>query len=86
MRVLFTSGVMTMSESIEEDVFHQFHDVRRRIEKLTRDPWITAKTACNLRALARDLDEAWAVFQRCERTDNGPTRADIAGEVRHDVG
>jgi hypothetical protein len=84
---------MTMSESIEEDVFHQFHDVRRRIEKLTRDPWITAKTACNLRALARDLDEAWAVFQRCERTDNGPTPADIAkfvdllaGEVQNDVG
>jgi hypothetical protein len=77
---------MTMSYTIEEDVFHQLNDVRRRIEKLGCDPWITAKTACSLRALARDLDEAWAVFQRCERTDNGPTPADIAGEVRHEIG
>jgi hypothetical protein len=73
-----------MSYTIEEDVFHQFHDVRRRIEKLGCDPWITAKTACSLRALARDLDEAWAVFHACG--DNGPTRADIAGEVQHDIG
>ena len=79
-----------MSYTIEEDVFHQLHDVRRRVEKLTIDPWITAKTASNLRALARDLDEAWAVFQRAERAasqpvedDGGPTPADIAGEVQH---
>ena len=72
-------------EAIEEDVFHQLHDCQRRIEKLARDPWILAKTASNIRALARDLDEAWAVFQRCERTDNGPTPDDIAGEVQHDI-
>ena len=75
-----------MEKTIEEDLFRQFRECLLRIQRLARDPWIMAKTKLNLTRLELDLDEAWAVFQLCERTDNGPTPADIAGEVQHDIG
>ena len=54
------------------------------VELLSKDAWIDGDTRRRLTTLKLALDEALAKFHACD--DNGPTPADIAGEVRHDIG
>jgi hypothetical protein len=81
-------------DGLDHQLYVNLHDQIRKIEGLARDPWLRPEMRRALRVLASDLDASWAKFERCQRrinppgcpNDGGPTAADIAGEVQHDIG
>ena len=81
------------TESLEEVICAEFDAQIKVLESLSRDPWLRPELRIALEALAYDVDKAYGKFERSQRveypsggeTDNGPTPADIAGEVRHDI-
>jgi hypothetical protein len=79
-----------MMESIEDGLWRDFQELLRKVEKLERDQWIELPVRTRLSSFCQSLMSAWCSFERSRQdkynTDNGPTRADIAGEVRHDIG
>jgi len=83
------------TESLEEVLWEEFDAQIKVLECLSRDPWLRPELRIALETLAYDVDKAYGKFQRSQRVeypsggvtgDNGPTPADIAGEVRHDIG
>ena len=78
-----------MSESIEDNVWREFQEFVRPVEKLARDAWIDLPVRRRLKTFVESLDAAWVAFEQSRQdrynTDNGPTHADIAGEVQHDI-
>ena len=79
-----------MSESIEDNVWREFLEFVRPVKKLARDAWIDLPVRGRLKTFVESLEAAWVAFERSRQdrynTDNGPTRADIAGKVQHDIG
>ena len=84
------------AETIEDCIWRYFETQIKSLELLARDKtglldWLRPEFQTALQKLANDLELA-AI--KCElrlpsasgETDNGPTPADIAGEVRNDVG
>jgi len=91
---------MTMSErraeSIEDCIWYYFGTQVESLAALARDEtglfnWMRPELQTALQNLANDLELAAIKFElslpsASGETDNGPTPADIAGEVQHDVG
>jgi len=79
-----------MMESIEDGLWRDFQELLRKVDKLERDEWVEWQVRTRLKSFSQSLVSAWCSFEQSRpdraTSDNGPTPADIAGEVRHDVG
>jgi len=77
-------------ESIEDGLWRDFQELLRKVDKLERDEWVEWRVRTRLRSFSQSLMSAWCSFEQSRpdraTSDNGPTPADIAGEVQHDVG
>ena len=77
-------------ESIEDNVWREFQEFVRPVEKLARDAWIDLPVRKRLKTFVESLEAAWVAFEQSPQdrynTGAGPTPADIAGEVQHDIG
>ena len=84
------------AESIEDCIWYYFETQIKSLESLARDKtgllnWLRPELQTALQILANDLEVAAIKFELSQpsasgETDNGPTPADIAGEVQHDIG
>jgi hypothetical protein len=70
--------------SLESVLCDVIDEAIEKVDLLSRDAWIDGDKRRRLTTLKLALDEARANFHACD--DNGPTPADIAGEVQHDIG
>ena len=78
------------AESLEDGIWFEFECQIKALESLARDPWLRPELRKALQLLADDVDKAYGKFERSQssasgETDGGPTPADIAGEVPHDI-
>jgi len=82
------------AENLEDGIWFEFECQIKALETLARDPWLRPELRTALQVLADDVDKVYGKFERSQRVgnspgnpnDGGPTAADIAGEVQHDIG
>ena len=75
-----------MSDSIEDNVWREFQEFVRPVEKPARDAWIDLPVRKRLKTFVESLEAAWVAFEKSRQDrypTGGPTPADIAGEVQH---
>ncbi len=83
-----------MAKTIEDQMFADFQEYQKKLEAVIDDPWILPALRSSVQRLFLEVDQCYAKFIRSMRVgnppgcpnDGGPTAADIAGEVQHDIG
>ena len=75
---------------LEEAINTAVDTLLTRLWKMSRDPWLSTQASNRVTVLASGIEQALLRYERlydpCSDTDSGPTAADLAGEVQHDIG